>query len=107
MTIYDQAPYPSYTHPQTHPDQLATKATLFGLAPAPVESCRLLELGCGDATNLASMALGLPQSQFVGLDLATTAIARGQEMTLALGLKNLSLHCGSVMEISPDFGQFD
>ncbi len=107
MTAYDQALYPSYTHAQTHPDQLATKAALFGLTPAPVDSCRMLELGCGDATNLASIALGLPESQFVGIDLASTAIARGREMTLALGLENVSLHAGSVLEIGPDYGQFD
>ena len=37
MTVYDQIQYPSYTHAQTHPDQLATKAMLFGMTPAPVE----------------------------------------------------------------------
>src|SRR5213593_3765074 len=107
MTAYDQTWYPSYTHPQTHPDQLATKATLFGLTPAPAAACRMLELGCGDGTNLASIALSLPQSQFVGLDLASTAIARGQEMTRAMGLQNITLHCGSVLDVGPDFGQFD
>ena len=107
MTAYDQTRYPSYTHPQTHPDQLATKATLFGLTPAPAAACLMLELGCGDGTNLASIALSLPQSQFVGLDLASTAIARGQEMTRAMGLQNITLHCGSVLDVGPDFGQFD
>jgi len=106
-TRYDEVAYPSYTHAQTHPDQLATKAMLFGMTPASVERCRVLELGCGDGTNLASMALGLPQSEFVGIDLAASAIAQGQEMTRGIGLKNLSLRAGSVMDIDADFGQFD
>jgi hypothetical protein len=42
MTVYDQIQYPSYTHAQTHPDQLATKALLFGLTPAPVVRSRVL-----------------------------------------------------------------
>jgi methyltransferase-like protein/2-polyprenyl-3-methyl-5-hydroxy-6-metoxy-1,4-benzoquinol methylase len=107
MTAYDQTRYPSYTHAQTHPDQLAVKATLFGLSPAPVEKCRVLELGCGDGTNLASMALGLPQSQFVGIDLAASPIHHGQEMARALGLKNLTLNAGSVLDIGADYGEFD
>ena len=107
MTVYDEIHYPSYTHAQTHPDQLATKAMFFGMTPAPVERCRVLELGCGDGTNLASMALGLPESEFVGIDLAASAIAQGQEMAQAVGLKNLSLRAGSVMDPGADFGQFD
>ena len=107
MTAYDAIQYPSYTHAQTHPDQLAVKAMLFGMTPAPVERCRVLELGCGDGTNLTSMALGLPQSEFVGIDLAASAVAQGQEMARAVGLKNLSLRAGSVMDLGADFGQFD
>lgn len=107
MTVYDEIHYPSYTHAQTHPDQLATKAMFFGMTPAPVERCRVLELGCGDGTNLASMALGLPQSEFTGIDLAASAVAQGQEMARGVGLKNLSLRAGSVMDIGADFGQFD
>src|SRR5688572_17607065 len=107
MTAYDETRYPSYTHAQTHPDQLAVKATLFGMTPAAVEKCRVLELGCGDGTNLASMALGLPESQFVGIDLAANPIQQGQEMARALELKNLALNTGSVLDIGADFGMFD
>jgi tRNA G46 methylase TrmB len=42
--------------------------TLFGLAPAAAERCRVLELGCGDGANLLSMAQTLPSSSFVGVD---------------------------------------
>jgi hypothetical protein len=48
QSSYDKVLYPSYTRIQTHPDRLATIATLFGMTPAPVERCRMLELGCGN-----------------------------------------------------------
>lgn len=86
-TIYDKVAYPSYAHPQTHPDQLATKALLYGMSPAPIERCRVLELGCFNGTNLASIALGFPQCECIGIDLSAIAIAQGQEMTQAIGLK--------------------
>ena len=71
-TLYDEVPYPNLPFPQTHPDRLATLATLFGMAPAPVERCRVLELGCGAGGNLIPMALGLPESELLGIDLAAT-----------------------------------
>ena len=79
-TPYDELPYPGSAFAQTHPDRLATLATLFGMTPAPVERCRVLELGCGDGGNLIPMAFALPESRFTGVDLATTAIARGQQL---------------------------
>src|SRR4051794_25929372 len=90
-TIYDDVPYPSVPFPQTHPDRLATLATLFGMRPAPVERCRVLELGCGDGGNLIPMALVLPQSRFLGLDLAGEPIGRGRVTIDALGLRNVEL----------------
>lgn len=45
-TPYDELPYPSLPFAQSHPDRLATVARLRGLGAAPVENCRVLELGC-------------------------------------------------------------
>lgn len=74
-TSYDEVPYESYPFAQTHPDRLATVATLLGLRPAPVEQCRVLELGCAGGGNLIPMALTLPESTFVGIDLSARQIA--------------------------------
>jgi methyltransferase-like protein/SAM-dependent methyltransferase len=106
-TSYDEVLYPSYTHAQTHPDRLATVATLLGMKPAPVERCRVLELGCGDGSNLIPMAFGLPGSEFVGIDLAAQPVALGQEMVAGLGLKNIRLVQDSVTRIDSSWGQFD
>ncbi len=107
LTSYDEVTYPNYTYPQTHPDRLATLATLFGMRPAPVEHCRVLEMGCGDGSNLLPMAFGLPDSEFVGIDLAAQPIVNGNARIAALGLKNIDLRRRDLMEIRTEIGQFD
>src|SRR5437763_13996896 len=90
ITAYDEVAYPSYVYPQTHPDRLATIATVLGMNPAPVEACRVLEMGCGAGGNLIPMAFDLSESSFVGIALAGTAIKQGKDLIAALGLKKLS-----------------
>lgn len=104
---YDEVSYPSYPFAQAHPDRLAVLATLFGMNPAPVEDCRVLEIGCGNGANLIPMALLLPESRFVGVDLAAHPIAKGQALAEALELSNIKLQQLNVMDLSPEFGQFD
>ena len=107
MTLYDEVLYPSFPIYYTHPNRLSTIATLMGMKPAPVDQCRVLEIGCFDGINLASMAVSLPHSEFVGVDLASTAIARGCAMAKDLGLENLILRHADVMEMAVDYGVFD
>ncbi|HXD33135.1 MAG TPA: class I SAM-dependent methyltransferase [Pyrinomonadaceae bacterium] len=104
---YDQIPYPNFAFPQTHPDRLATLATRFGMTPAPVEKCRVLELGCGNGGNLIPMAFGLPGSQFVGIDRAEQAIGKGNATTAALGLENIKLLNFDINDLSDQLGRFD
>lgn len=105
--VYDVVAYPGAPFAQTHPNRLATLATLFGLQPAPVQRCRVLELGCTDGGNLLPMALTLPESQFVGIDLAGSAIARGQAQARELGLGNVELHACDLRQVDASWGQFD
>ena len=105
-SVYDEVHYPSAVYSQTHPDRLAMMATLFGMTPAPVERCRVLELGCGDGWNLITMAHGLPGSEFTGIDLAAKPIARGNALVAQLGLKNVSLRAMDVADAA-DLGEFD
>jgi SAM-dependent methyltransferase len=104
LTGYDRVPYPGHPFPQTHPDRLATVATLFGLAPAPPGACRVLELGCGDGGNLVPMAYGLPGSTFCGIDLSGRAIERARRLAGALGLENVRFAHG---DLSAARGEFD
>jgi methyltransferase-like protein/predicted O-methyltransferase YrrM len=105
--LYDAVPYPSYPFPQTHPNRLATIATLLGMEPAPVGHCRILELGCARGGNLIPMAQQLPESEFVGIDLAASQVAQGQKMIRAVGLQNISLEVRDILAVGPELGQFD
>ena len=107
LTPYDEVAYPTFPISFTHPDRLATVATHFGMRPAPVERCRVLELGCSNGANLLSMAVTLPESEFVGVDSAGIPIARGKAMVEALGLKNIALRHLDLLEMAPDYGKFD
>src|SRR5664280_2151141 len=105
-TAYDTVAYPSSAFPQTHPDRLATIATLHGLEPAPAERCRVLELGCGSGGNLIPMAYVLKGSTFLGLDAAGSAIESGSAQIAALGLTNAELRHVDLLDAS-DLGTFD
>jgi SAM-dependent methyltransferase/methyltransferase-like protein len=106
-TVYDELPYPGGSYTQTHPDRLATLGILFGMTPAPVESCRVLELGCGDGGNLIPMAFNLPGSSFTGIDLSATAISRGLELIAQLGLANIHIQQLDLMDMNTDSGEYD
>jgi hypothetical protein len=56
LKAYNDVAYTSHPDFATHPDHLATVATLLGLDVAPVATCRVLELACGDGTNLLPVA---------------------------------------------------
>lgn len=104
---YDEIPYASRPFPQTHPDNLATLATLFGMQPPPVDRCRVLELGCAAGGNLIPMAATLPGSRFVGIDLSRRQIDDGRRMVDALGLKNIQLLRRNILDVGERLGEFD
>ena len=106
-TPYDEVEYPGFPYPDTHPDHLATLATLFGMSPAPIETCRVLELGCGDGANLVPIALSLPASTCMGVDLASRAIERARACAGALGLANVGFRCADIAGLDRDLGSFD
>lgn len=90
-----------------HPDHLGAVAMLYGLEAAPAESCRVLELGCGDGWNLVPMAEALPDSEFVGVDLDADRLAAGEKARAALGLRNLTLRAADIAELGASSGRFD
>ena len=106
-SLYDVVPYAGHPYAQTHPDRLATLATLFGLRPPPVGSCRVLELGCGDGGNLAPLASALPGAQFAGIDVAASAVARGRALAEAAGLTNLRLDAVAIEGFDAPPDSFD
>ncbi len=104
---YDEVPYDSHPFAQTHPSRLFVVGTLFGMRPAPVAKCRVLELGCASGGNLIPMADALPESEFVGVDYSARQIQEGQSVVAQLGLKNLTLKHASIMDVDDSYGTFD
>ncbi len=104
---YDDLPMISLPWRHTHPDHIASLASLFGQSPARPDDCRLLEIGCGTGGNLIPMALGLPDSQFVGIDLSAVQINAGQTMAGELGLGNIAFQARDVMDLGDEIGTFD
>jgi methyltransferase-like protein len=104
---YDIVPYDSYPYPNTHPENLYTIGSLFGLKSAAPKKCRVLELGCASGGNIIPMAIKFPNSQFVGVDLSKVQIDEGNNHIEKLNIKNLSLKNISIMDVNKDFGKFD
>jgi SAM-dependent methyltransferase len=107
MTAYDQFAYEGGVFPQTHPQRLQAVAKLFGLEAPALETCSVLELGCGDGANLIPMAAHLPQARFVGVDLAESPIAKGAHRIARLGLNNVRLLQADVSALGDSLGKFD
>src|SRR3954454_7066997 len=106
-TTYDHVSYPGHPFGETHPDHLAVLGSLLGMTPAPLNSCRVLELGCGEGANLIPMAFDFVQSEFIGVDLSEQTVRRGNDFVLGLGLRNIFLRSCDIMDIGPEFGTFD
>jgi SAM-dependent methyltransferase len=104
---YEELPYPNFSFPHTHPDRLATIGSLFGFVPAPVDRCRVLELGCSAGGNLIPMAATLPHSEFVGIDFSETAVSNGVADIAALALTNIRLLPMDIRAFGEAFGTFD
>jgi SAM-dependent methyltransferase len=108
--VYDAHPFYGRPCADSHPGRIAEVARGAGIEPAAVESCRVLELGCGDGSNLIAIAESLPGATCVGIDLSQRHIELGQAAASALRLKNLSLRHGDLLSLTPDAllpGQFD
>jgi len=104
---YERVLYPGHSLPQAHPDRLATLACLFGLRPPALDSCRILELGCGDGTNLIAVAQSLPHADCLGIDLAEAGLRRGRDIVERLRLQNIRLQQMDLLDIDEQLGKFD
>src|SRR5262245_47574369 len=104
---YDEVPYEGHAFPLTHPDRLATIATLFGMRPPPPHKARVLELGCGTGDNLIPMAVSMPHASFVGCDLSAVHVARARATADRLGLDNVVIEQRDILELDRGGGEFD
>jgi methyltransferase-like protein len=104
---YADVPYYSQAYSNSHPDRLATLGRIFNLSPAPVTACRVLELGCAAGGNIIPMAYFLPESEFVGIELADGHAKTAQQTIDDLGLENIRVQQGNILDVDDSWGLFD
>ena len=106
-TSYDEITYPGFAFPQTHTALAEAIGTVRGLAPAPANACRVLEIGCGEGGNLIPLAYQYPGSTFIGLDLSATAIVAANAAVNRLALPNIRFTQGDLVDFAGDGAPFD
>ncbi len=107
MHEYEAVPYDSEPFPETHPARLAAIGQFFGMTPQPLESARVLELGCAAGNNIIPVAHSLPTASFLGIDTTESAINAGRKWIAQLSLGNIALEQRNLLELGKDDGPFD
>lgn len=92
--------------PASHPDHLWVAATLRGLAPADPARAAVLELACGDGSNLIPMAEGRPDARFVGME-GSGALEAARAGARELGLENVTWIGGDLAALRRRGERFD
>lgn len=105
-TIYDRIRYPSAPHVDTHPASVGALAELCGLAPRRA-GYRALEVGCGEGVNLIAMAMSAPESDFIGFDLAASAIDIARATAARAGVTNVRFEAADLTQVGTSLGRFD
>lgn len=104
---YDESPYNSGAIHNTHPLLMRTSAIIAGLDPAPVDRCRVLELGCAEGGNLIPLADAYADSEFVGIEFSSTQVDMARDRIARLGLANVDVLPLDILDISDAIGVFD
>ncbi len=104
---YDRAPYTDHAYAETHPDRLAVIAALSGWKSPPVETARILEIGCGRGGNLLPMAAHLPRATLTGVDASTRQIDEARAIAHATSLANVTFHATRFEDASMPDASFD
>ncbi len=99
-TAYDRVAYPAAIFHQAHPDRLATMARLHGLPAPDIATARVLEIGGGDGVNAIAIAAAFPGAQVLSIDLAESAVRRGQAIVEACGLTNVRVEVGDIVDLA-------
>ncbi|MCV6638474.1 class I SAM-dependent methyltransferase [Candidatus Albibeggiatoa sp. nov. NOAA] len=104
---YDELPYHSVLGYEFQPNALASLSALHGFSPPAMKKARILELGCGDGTNIIAIAQSLPDAECWGVDISEKQLAAAQKTVDEVGLKNVTLKQIDLMEVNESLGQFD
>lgn len=106
-TSYDSVRYPSFPIELSLPSSFAALVHLQGCPYVPFGRSRVLEVGCNTGENLLSLATMAPAAEFVGFDLAASAIADGRALAEAADISNVRLTAGDLTDPEVVEGEFD
>ena len=105
---YDELAYHSLPIEWSAPEQLAVTSLLHGGPRMRLDSYRVLELGCGDGTNLIALAYYRRHGEFVGVDGSARQLEAAKARAARLGLDNLRFIHADLREASARTdGRFD
>ena len=105
---YDELPYRACPICWTAPEQLAVASLLHGGPRPPLDTYRVLELGCGNGANLLPLAYYRRHGTFVGIDGARSQIEVARARMSALELLNIEfIHTHFLTAAQCLSGQFD
>lgn len=99
--------YTSQPFAFSQPASLAALGALYGIETEPVETARILELGCASGGNIIPLAARFPNAAFVGIDIEAAEIEEGQSRVRALGLANIGLEAADILEFAERKERFD
>ena len=104
---YEEIPYVSQTYQETDPARISAIATLMGARSQSLPGARVLEFGCGDATNLCALAAHYPTTEFVGIDISEGHIENGLKTIKDHNLNNIDLLRMSFVDFENKKSPFD
>ena len=108
LNPYDELPYKSFPVEWTAPERLAVASLLHGGPRSPLDTYRVLELGCGGGANLFPLAFYRRQGNFVGIDGARSQIEIADARKSELKLSNIDFICTDFLTAAQQLsGQFD
>lgn len=107
LNPYDSVNYPPFSMPVTHIGRLSAIGHLFGIDIVHPKVARVLELGCGQGTNLLAMAQLFPDGKFVGVDYSETQIDLARSAAKGSGIDNVQFLFADICDLGKDLGEFD
>ena len=102
LVMQDEEQVKSYSH-AGRIDGVMSAAYLFHSGQASSVICgakRVIDLGCGPATQLAQIASLNPESQFTGVDLSSTMLDSARKHVAVCGLNNVNFSQGNITKLS-------
>ncbi len=99
--------YPAMSHPPGHPSVIAATALLGGLRLAPVETMRILEIGCSTGHHILPIAAAFPEASITAIDLDAAAIAEAKRLADLAQITNISFVCADLTKWQAPPESFD